>query len=887
MRGGRMSPSTRRALIISPVWAVCTLWMWAWWLNPARINFAPVYIALTLALLYEFALLPTTLLYFIFHAKNPPRRVAPKDRKVAVITLCVPSTESLDIIERQLKAMTEITYPHDNWILDEGNSKDVKKLAKLYGVKHFSRKGKKKYNQPVPPFKAKTKAGNVNAWLEHVKRRKYEFFVQFDIDHIAKPSYLNKTLGYFRDEEVAWVQSPSIYKNLSHWTARGAAEQELVLQGPLQMGFYGYSQTPFIIGSHCAYRTSAIREIGGFQPTRAEDHLDTVALASKGYRGVFLPEIIAEGDGPETLSTYLAQQFAWAYSMFQVLLSHSPKLLRGMSLRKKLQFLFAQTWYPIWSATYFTMFMVPVVALLADQDVARMNAKGFLAHFIPLFICSFLVWWAARPLMKPSHVHLSWRGMILHAVRWPVVLRAVIAASFRIKKPYMITPKGKFSRSTPTVKLYRPFLVIGSTSTLAVIVANILYGAQTLEAQTIFALTNASFMLTICFVDLGIGFRKATGKLANFRLYWMKPATAVMLLAVLINIALAVSPLIPSRVYAVLGPPPNSEPPKALSMSSTAHMSTEELVAKISKLPPLPDNYSTPSVGIYSPTRLLPASRPYIQHSFVDWKDTHGLAQQILLAEKDNNTPLITLQPGGEPDGNKLLSDIEAGNYDKRLQKIYYVLSASKRPVYIRFAHEMELYNVYPWGNQDPSLYIGSWKHVVDYMRSRGANNVKWVWSPAGNPGASAYYPGDSYVDVVGTTILYDRYWSGAYQPSFGELQANRAWLKEFGKPLWIVEFGAGRYYSSFQQQLVSQALAQYSTYGYGAFVYLNIADSNITGPDYRLRNLASFGDLFSPHQKPQTATTRYLPKTKKASSHPAKPAIKPRVLDLLSNKRS
>src|SRR6185436_15243091 len=146
-------------------------------------------------------------------------------------------------------------------------------------------RGIRKYNQQTPPFKSKTKAGNVNAWLDHVKRRKYDFFVQFDIDHLAKPNYLNKTLGYFKDPEVAWVQAPSVYKNRDHWTARGAAEQELVLQGPLQMGFYGHSETPFIIGSHCTYRMSAVREIGGFQPTRAEDHLDTLMLAQRGHRG--------------------------------------------------------------------------------------------------------------------------------------------------------------------------------------------------------------------------------------------------------------------------------------------------------------------------------------------------------------------------------------------------------------------------------------------------------------------------------------------------------------------------------------------------------------------------------------------------------------------------
>ena len=100
------------------------------------------------------------------------------------------------------------------------------------------------------------------------------------------------------------------------------------------MGFYGHSGTPFIIGSHTTYRTAAVRAIGGFQPTRAEDHLDTVVLAAAGYSGVFVPVILAEGEGPEDLGTYWRQQFAWAYSMVQILLFHTPRLLRHYTRRQ-------------------------------------------------------------------------------------------------------------------------------------------------------------------------------------------------------------------------------------------------------------------------------------------------------------------------------------------------------------------------------------------------------------------------------------------------------------------------------------------------------------------------------------------------------------------------
>src|SRR5574337_172993 len=165
-RGGRLLPSTRRALVILPIWISVSLWMWLWWFNASTVGFKGLYLILTAAIFYEYAFLPTIFIYFLFRVKKPLRRIAQRNKKVALITLCVPSQESDDIIEQQLKAMVAVRYPHDSWILDEGNSKKVKRLARKYGVKYFSRRGINKYNQTLPPFKSKTKAGNVNAWLD-------------------------------------------------------------------------------------------------------------------------------------------------------------------------------------------------------------------------------------------------------------------------------------------------------------------------------------------------------------------------------------------------------------------------------------------------------------------------------------------------------------------------------------------------------------------------------------------------------------------------------------------------------------------------------------------------------------------------------------------------
>ena len=448
-------------LALGALWVVVSAQFWMWWVPRAQGGDLWLALTVSLALAYQAAVLPTIFWWFVGRMRRPGHRPPARGLRTAMVTLCVPSVESLEIIEEQLRAMQAVRYPHDSWILDEGDSPAVRALARRYGVHHFSRKGIQRWNQLGPPHQRKTKAGNVNAWLSSLAERglDYDFFVQLDIDHRPDPSYLDRVLGYFDDPAVAWVQSPSVCRNLDCWTARGLAEQELVFQGPLQMGFYGFSQTPFIIGSHTAYRTSAIREIGGFQPTRAEDHLDTVVLAAHGYRGVFVPDTIARGDGPEDLPTYLRQQFAWAHSMITVLLSWTPRLVRHYKPRVALQFLFSQTWYLLWSVSMLVLWAAPLLALAGDRRIAATSLGEYFVYFIPVALAGWLMWSFARPWFKPQGLRISWRGAVLTVARWPAVLWALLSVLMRIKRPYMITPKGMSGLSARrAIAAYGPLL---------------------------------------------------------------------------------------------------------------------------------------------------------------------------------------------------------------------------------------------------------------------------------------------------------------------------------------------------------------------------------------------------------------------------------------------
>lgn len=509
------SRQRKQYYVLAAVWVAVNIYFWLWWFDGAHMGNPLLYGLMSVALFYSATVLPSFYTFYLGQMRKPaPVDVALAEeagvvKKVAVISLTVPGSESLEFVKRQMIAMKQIRYPHDSWILvDKEHSPEIQALAESLGVFYFSRHDTARWgeervvawNQQVPPYKAKTKAGNVNSWIDAYGNN-YSHFTQLDIDHIPVPSYLDKVLGFFLDAKVKWVQAPSVYGNMDSWTARGSAEQEFVLQGPLQMGFFGFCRTPFIIGSHCTYDMQAIKEIGGFQPTRAEDHLDTVFLAARGHQGVFLPEVIAVGDGPENFETYIGQQFAWAFSMIQVLFTYTARCVKHYTPRQALQFLFVQTWYTCWSLSMLLLFLLPVIALLTNTSISHVNYWQFLLHASLLTVVAFMIWIWSRAWHQPQKASLSWRGVVLHVMRWPIVLSAFIQVLFKVKKPYMITVKGLQNgvKKPFSLAAHGPYFLLMGVALVACWIYLWVFGTSAAQGYILFALQGALiFLLTYC-----------------------------------------------------------------------------------------------------------------------------------------------------------------------------------------------------------------------------------------------------------------------------------------------------------------------------------------------------------------------------------------------------
>jgi mannan endo-1,4-beta-mannosidase len=87
------------------------------------------------------------------------------------------------------------------------------------------------------------------------------------------------------------------------------------------------------------------------------------------------------------------------------------------------------------------------------------------------------------------------------------------------------------------------------------------------------------------------------------------------------------------------------------------------------------------------------------------------------------------------------------------------------------------------WGAKEPEKFIRVWRHMFDYFtRTKGLDNLLWVYGPNHGDRTAAYYAGDDYVDLVGLdayTDFIDREHIRGYEE-----------IARLPKPFGFAEFG-------------------------------------------------------------------------------------------------
>lgn len=519
---------TFAGLIMLGLWT--TLRYALWWFQPGHIptnrlsdqySFFPVVdflLFLILSFVVFFGLILKIGTWFTTWFMKRPVYIPPQTGlRVAFLTCYVPGNEPLEMLRKTLIAMKKADYTHDTWVLDEGNRDEVKSLCAELGVKHFSRFDKSHYNQQSGPFRKKTKAGNLNSWRNEYEHE-YDIVAQLDMDHVPHSDYLMKLLGYFTDPGVGFVGIPQIYKNSENWIARGAAEQTHFYYGPLQQGFYG-AHMPFLIGTTHVYRVKAMQSFGGYSPTIAEDYLTGMHFFSHGWRGVYVPEVLAEGLGPVTWEDYFNQQLRWSYGLFEILFKHTHRHIFKLSLNQRINLFFSQLFYFSGIATFLGFILTSVYLVFginsANIDVIEWGFYAIPAYFSGVLILIFLHRFYIDPKNEPK---FGIYGMLLGQAANIIYTVAFAKFITKQKLTYVVTSKNNDSVSSVNWKVFTSHIMILLISILTLEISFIT--SHDSIVMRFWAVVNAFFLTGIILTGYWFSIKSLfKGLLDHYRLF--------------------------------------------------------------------------------------------------------------------------------------------------------------------------------------------------------------------------------------------------------------------------------------------------------------------------------------------------------------------------------
>ena len=343
------------------------------------------------------------------------------------------------------------------------------------------------------------KAGNIEFARQAVGAVGDSLLVIFDADQIAEPEFLVRTVPYFQDPSVGWVQTGQYYRNLENPVARWANDQQALFYGVLCPG-KARLNAAFICGTNVVLRAAALDEIGGLpQDSVTEDFAASLLLHSR-WRSVFLSAVLATGLGPMDLKSYFAQQGRWATGTLGVLRRHWRLLFlpsrAGLTRPQKIQYLLACTHYLSGLRDLVYLAVPFLFLLLGVSAIQGADIPAFLGRFLPYWALSQIAFWHA------ARRKTTLRGIILSFGSFPVLLASLLLVILGQRTRFAITPK-KRSRARTGMPLF------GQTLALAGCLVGLVMAAASQDDKTLVLLSAfwLVYMLLLLAGMMWLGFR--------------------------------------------------------------------------------------------------------------------------------------------------------------------------------------------------------------------------------------------------------------------------------------------------------------------------------------------------------------------------------------------
>ncbi|MBI4353796.1 MAG: glycosyltransferase [Candidatus Omnitrophica bacterium] len=270
--------------------------------------------------LYRYYLL---ILYFRGRSLRPVEPTPP--RAWPRVTIQIPVYNERDVVERTIRSACEVDYPQDRLeiqVLDDSTDETSTIIATL--LERYQARG-----LTLQHLRRSTRSGfKAGALTEGLRHAAGDFLAVFDADFLVPRDFLHRTVPFFTDPLVGMVQARWGHLNRDYSLLTR-------LQAILLDGHFGIEQSARCAAGHFfsfngtagIWRKTAIVDAGGWSAQTLTEDLDLSYRAQlKGWRGVFLPELVCPAELPIEMTAWKIQQFRWTKGSVET----AKKLLRNV-----------------------------------------------------------------------------------------------------------------------------------------------------------------------------------------------------------------------------------------------------------------------------------------------------------------------------------------------------------------------------------------------------------------------------------------------------------------------------------------------------------------------------------------------------------------------------
>ena len=293
------------------------------------------------------------------------------------VTIHLPIYNEKYVAKRLINSVCDLDYPKEKMrimVLDDSDDNTVEQVAEL--VQNYKSRG-----FDIVHVRRGTRQGYKAGALKHaMKYTESEFVAIFDADFIPPKWYLKRAIPYFAKPNIGFVQCRwgHVNENYSALTQAQALsldfhfliEQRAKSNSHLFMNFNGTAGI---------WRKKCIEDSGGWHTATLVEDLDLSYRAQmKGWKCLFLPNIVVNAELPVQVNGAKRQQFRWAKGSIQCAIKLLGSILvkRKITIDAKLQ-VFVQL-------TRHIVFPLMLIQFLALPILLASNVNLYIISFLPV-----------------------------------------------------------------------------------------------------------------------------------------------------------------------------------------------------------------------------------------------------------------------------------------------------------------------------------------------------------------------------------------------------------------------------------------------------------------------------------------------------------------------